>query len=103
MTEPALRTDPFPHEAARDLLGILRAVQAATPARERLTHKHLRRILNELEQAIWRGRESKTGSQMHAGAWAAAEKVCREFPDHVDPFLTGRQLLKAAVERVRAS
>lgn len=95
-----LRQDPFPHEPARDLLGILRAIQAATPARERVTHKHLARLVYELEQAIWRGRESKTGTQMHAGAWAAAENVCREFPDYVDPFLKARDLVAAAVERV---
>jgi hypothetical protein len=99
--DPPLRTDPFPHEAARDLLGTLRAVRSATPARERLTHKHLHRIIGELEQAIWRGRESKIGSQMHAGAWAAAEKVCREFGDHVDPFMTARTLVAAAVAACR--
>jgi phosphopantetheinyl transferase (holo-ACP synthase) len=94
-----LRQDPFPHEAARDLLGVLRAVQAATPARERVTHKHLRRLVHELEQACWRGRESKTGTQMHAGAWAAAENVAKTFMDYVDPFLKARELVKAAVDR----
>lgn len=98
MTIP-LRQDPFPHEAARDLLGVLRAVQAATPARERVTHRHLRRLVYELDQAIWWGRESRTGTQMHAGAWAALEAVATTFLDHVDPFLKARELVKAAVER----
>ncbi len=101
----APRQDPFPFEAVRDLLGILRAMYAA--AKEQGAGR--RRLLaiqsagQELRAAVDLALEHEPGTLGHAAAWQRAERATGRLADLVDSTTPLEPTLEAAAERVRGA
>jgi hypothetical protein len=99
---PAL--DPFPFEAVRDLVGILRALYAADKHRGAGARRlaAIRAIALELRRATDLAREHPPGTPGHAAASNRAELAVRRLGDLVDVTTPLEPTLLAAGERVRA-
>jgi hypothetical protein len=101
MRAPCL--DPFPFEAVRDLLGILRALYAADKARG-AGERHLMAvgdIARELRRSVDLALEYEPGTLGHAAAWDRAERATHRLADLVDVTTPVEPVLRAAGERVR--
>ncbi len=100
----SLRRDPFPFEAVRDLLGILRAMYAATRARAGAERQlaSIRRIGDELRAAVDLALEHEPGTLGHARAWQRAEHATAELGDLVDCTTPLEPTLAAAARRIQA-
>lgn len=100
----SVRSDPFPFEAVRDLLGILRAVYAADRARGAGARRlaRIRAIAVELNRATDLAREHPPRTLGHSAAWEAAERATLRLADLVDVTTPLEPALRAAGERVRA-
>ena len=100
----APRQDPFPFEAVRDLLGILRAMYAAAKlqgaGRRRLLA--IRLVGKELGAAVDLALEHEPGTLGHAAAWQRAERATSRLADLVDCTTPLEPTLEAAAQRVRA-
>jgi hypothetical protein len=94
----------FPFEAARDLLGILRALYAAERARGARPRRlsTIRAIAVELRRATELGLEHDPGTAGHDAAIDKAEAATRRLADLVDVTTPLEPTLLAAGERVRA-
>ena len=97
------RDDPFPAEAVRDLLGIVRAIYAAE--RERGAGPPvLRRIElvgEHLAVALDLAATSAAGTVGHRAAWARAERGARGACELVDALTPAERIVEAARGRVR--
>src|SRR5690349_8533019 len=96
---------PFPFEAVRDLLGILRALYAADKARgageRRLAE--IRRLALELRRATDLARDHEPGSEGHRAAWEKADRATLSLADLVDMTTPLEPMLVAAGERIRSA
>lgn len=95
----------FPFEAARDLLGILRALYAADRARG-ANERRLRRIRAvavALRRAMELALEHEAGTPGHRAAIQRAEHATRSLGDLVDVTTPLEPTLLAAGQRLRAT
>jgi hypothetical protein len=96
------RHDPFPFEAVRDLIGILRAMYATAKAEgndRRFTV--IRRVGRQLRVAIDLALEHEPGTAGYAKAWRQAESATLELSGLVDCTTPLEPTLDAATRRVR--
>jgi hypothetical protein len=100
---PRVDADPFPFEAVRDLLGILRALYAADKARGTSARRlaAIRSVALELRRATDLALEHGPGTDGHAVAWQRAERATRRLIDLVDVTTPFEPILLAAGARVR--
>lgn len=98
-----IRQDPFPFEAVRDLIGILRALYSAEHAARGRTRRvrAITRIGRELRAAVDLALEHEPGTLGHAAAWARAEHATAELGELVDATTPLSETLAAAARRVR--
>jgi len=98
-----LRPEPFPFEAVRDLLGILRAMYGAARAggagRRRI--EAIVRIGLELRAAVDLALEHEPETLGHARAWERAERATRELGSLIDCTTPLEPTLDAAARRIR--
>jgi hypothetical protein len=96
------RHDPFPFEAVRDLLGILRALYAAAKAEgsgaARLAI--IRSIGRQLRAATDLALESEPGTLGHAAAWQRADRAIERLGELIDCTTPLEPTLAAAARRV---
>ena len=96
------RDDPFPFEAARDLLGILRALYAATEkeggGKRRL--EAIQRCGGELRAAIGLARRHEPNTLGYDAAWRRAEAATRQAMDLIESTTPIEPTMAAAVARV---
>ena len=94
----------FPFEAARDLLGILRALYAADRARGAGSRRlaDIRSVALELRRATELALEHESGTAGHRAALRRAEAATRRLADLVDVTTPLEPTLLAAGKRVRA-
>lgn len=90
------RDEPFPLEATRDLLGIVRALYRATHPTEVIRRRHLARVGAELQEATALAAESALGTMGHRAAWARAEAATRALGELVDGLTMAAPLVRAA-------
>ncbi|MBK7581746.1 MAG: hypothetical protein IPI67_16245 [Myxococcales bacterium] len=98
-----LRHDPFPFEAVRDLIGILRALYAAEQRGGRGSRR-VREITGigiELRRAVDLALEHEPGTLGHAAAWDRAERATSALTALVDSTTPISPTLEAAARRVR--
>jgi hypothetical protein len=98
-----LRTDPFPFEEVRDLLGIVRAMYAAAKGRN-AGARHLgaiRHVGVELRAAVDLALEHEPGTMGHAAAWRRAERATRALGELVDCTTPLEPTIEAAVRRIK--
>ena len=96
------RRDPFPIEAARDLLGLVRSLYAAAKQRD-AGKRHLARLAaagRALSAAIELAQSSAPGSPEHARAWDKAERATAELGMLVDVYASVLPTVEAATLRV---
>lgn len=96
------REDPFPLEAVRDLLGLVRTMYAAAKAGG-AGRSHLARIARigaDLSQAIDLASDTRPGTVGHSAAWRRADDATRRVCDLVDSLTPAEPLVKAASARV---
>lgn len=96
------RDDPFPFEAVRDLLGLMRALYAAQKAAG-APEGELQLIAQtgkDLQVAISLAAESRPGTVGYAAAWKRAEDATRRAGSMAELAITAEPVLKAAVGRV---
>ena len=100
----ALRDEPFPFEAVRDLLGIVRALYASEKAQQAGDRRlaAIRRIGRELRAAVDLALEYEPLTLGHAAAWHRAEQATLAIADLVDVTTPLQPTLRAATQRVRA-
>jgi len=99
-----MRSDPFPFDAVRDLLGILRAMYRAAKlqgAGERRLSA-IRHLGLELRAAMDLALEYEPGTLGHNAAWNRAERATQAVADLVDCTTPLEPTLFAAAARVRA-
>jgi hypothetical protein len=98
------RTDAFPFQAVRDLLGILRAFYSAARTADAGAARldSIRRVGLELHIAIDLALEHEPGTLGHAAAWERAERATRRLGELVDCTTPLEPMLDAAVARVRS-
>jgi len=97
--------DPFPIEAVRDLLGVVRAMYAAAKSagagRNELAR--IARVGSELGKALELAAQTRPGSIGHATAWKRAEDATRRVGDLVDGVTPAEPIIVAARARVSAA
>lgn len=96
------RDDPFPFEAARDLLGLMRALYAARRRAGAGANEleGLARAGKELQEALSLASTSKPGTVGHAAAWKRAEDAT-QIAARIDAFtIPAEPVLREAVGRV---
>jgi hypothetical protein len=98
------RSDPFPFDAVRDLLGILRAMYRAAKAHGAGERRlgAIRELGLELRAAVDLALEYEPGSLGYAAAWKRAERATQRLADLVDCTTPLEPTLFAAADRVRA-
>lgn len=96
------QAEPFPFEAVRDLLGILRALYAAAQAEGGSAARlaAIRRIGAELRAATDLALEHEPGTLGHGAAWRRAERATRMLAEIVDCTTPLEPTLEAAARRV---
>jgi hypothetical protein len=93
----------FPLDAARDLLGVVRALYAAQkhvgvgPERSRKTME----VGRKLGRAIALAAQHAPGTEGHDAAWALAEQAAAEARSLTDILLPADRVVAAGAERVR--
>jgi hypothetical protein len=99
----SIRHDPFPLEAARDLLGLVRAVYAARAAEGAgaVTRARIAVIGVDLAEAVELGAAHRPGTLGHAAAWKRAERAAAAAADLVALTDGADAIVKAAMGRVR--
>jgi hypothetical protein len=96
----------FPHDAARDLLGLLRAmyrVEKRRPLPSRPKLALLQELARELKDADLEARKSAPGSSVYETSCARADAVVVRLADLVELTDSALPVLVAAGERVRNS
>lgn len=94
--------DPFPFEAVRDLLGVVRAMYAAAK-NANASPRELARIAaigTDLGEATTLAAGTRPGTLGHAAAWRRAEEATRRVGDLVDSLTPAEPLIAAARDRV---
>ena len=101
---PRVEPVPFPFEAVRDLLGILRAFYASQRARggSAVRLAGIEKLARELRAAVALARGHELGTEEHARAWAIADRATLRLADLVDVTTPLEPTLLVAGERVRA-
>lgn len=96
------RNEPFPHQAVRDLIGILRAMYAAERAgrQDVLRLRRIRRVAERLSLARELAMEHDPATLGHAAAWRHAEQATTELGELVDLTTPLEPTLEAASKRV---
>lgn len=96
------RHDPFPYEAVRDLLGILRALYLAAKASDAGARRlaTIRAVGRELRASMDLALESDPGTLGHAAAWRRAEQATERLGELVDCTTPIEPTLAAAARRV---
>ncbi|MGK4002831.1 hypothetical protein WMF31_09445 [Sorangium sp. So ce1036] len=98
-------TPPFPFDAVRDLLGVVRAIYAAAKdggaSREDLAR--IARVGKELSRALDLAGAPQQGASGQAAAWRVTDKAMLQVNDLVDPLTPAAPLLLAARSRVAGS
>ena len=99
----APRSDPFPFESVRDLLGILRALYAADKGRGAGARRlaTIRALALSLRRATDLALDYGPGTLGHAAAWERAERAVAKLGQLVDVTTPLEPTLRAAGERVR--
>lgn len=90
------RDEPFPIEAVRDLLGLVRAFYAATPRDGTVKRRRLAAIGRRLTTAIELSASTEHGSVGHRAAWLHAEEATRELAGLVELTTMARPVIDAA-------
>jgi hypothetical protein len=96
------RADPFPFEAVRDLIGILRALYAATPAEHTRDRQAIEAVAREINRARAMALAHEPGTLGHAAAWNRAERATARLGELADLLTPLEPVLRAAGERVRS-
>jgi hypothetical protein len=101
----SLRDDPFPFEAVRDLLGVVRAMYGAAKAAGagRVELARIARVGGDLGRAIDLAADARPGTLAFAAAWKRAEDATRRVGDLVDALTPAEPLVVAARKRVVAA
>jgi hypothetical protein len=96
------RDDPFPFEAVRDLLGIVRALYAAEKAggAGRVELARIARVGKELRAALDLAADTRPGTIGRTAAWKRAEEATVRVGDLVDAVTRAEPLVAAARGRV---
>lgn len=96
------RAAPFPFEAVRDLIGILRAMYAAERAGRHDVQRlrRIQRVAERLRLAQELALEHEPETLGHAAAWRHAEHATRELGELVDLTTPLEPTLEAASRRV---
>lgn len=96
------RNEPFPLEAVRDLLGVVRAIYAAAQQRgaSRVELKRIARVGKQLSDAIDLAVSTRPDTVGHRAAWQHAEEATSHVMDLVDALTPAEPLLNAARSRV---
>lgn len=93
---------PFPFDAVRDLLGVVRAIYAAAKEggapRPQLTR--IVRVGAELSRALDLAGASRQGDAGHAAAWRMTDAAMLQVGDLVDPLTAAAPIVLAARNRV---
>ena len=99
------RDDPFPFEAVRDLLGVVRAMYAAAKAAGagRVDLARITRVGTDLSRSLDLAADARPGTIAFAAAWKKAEDATRRVADLVDALTPAEPLVIAARERVSAA
>jgi hypothetical protein len=98
-------TRPFPFEAARDLVGILRAMYAAEQARPHPQRQRLdtiRRVARDLQTAARMAAPHDPGTAVHDRAVALAEGAVLRLREVVEDRIGGHPPLEVVLERAGA-
>jgi hypothetical protein len=96
------REEPFPFEAVRDLLGIVRALYAAQKAAG-AGHVELTRIARvgkELGAALDLASRTQPGTIGRTAAWNRADEATRRVGDLVDALTRAEPIVTAAQTRI---
>jgi hypothetical protein len=98
----AQRDEPFPFEAVRDLLGVVRAIYAAAKnaGAESAELGRISRVGGELRRALELASSARPGTLGHAAAWKRAEAATQRAADLVDALTPAEPLVVAARGRV---
>lgn len=96
------RDEPFPLEAVRDLLGVVRAMYAAAKQRgaSRAELARIARAGRELSEAIDLAVATRPGTVGHRAAFQRAEEATKRVGDLVDALTPAEPLVGAARGRV---
>jgi hypothetical protein len=96
------RRDPFPFEAARDLLGILRALYAATERSEggKRRLEAIQRCGRDLRAAIALAKRHRPDTLGYDAAWRRAEAATRQAMDLIESTTPIEPTMMAAISRV---
>ena len=98
-----MRDTPFPFDTVRDLVGLLRALYAAT--KRQGNHERrlqaIARVGRELQRAAEMARAHQPGSLGFKSAWQRAEQAVHALGDIVDCTTPLEPTLAAAGERVK--
>lgn len=95
-------TPPFPFDAVRDLLGVVRAIYAAAKDGGAPHHElsRIAKVGRELSRALDLAGATQQGASGHATAWRITDQVLLQVNDLVDPLTPGAPILVAARSRV---
>lgn len=100
MPEPG--DPPFPAEAVRDLLGIVRAMYAGVGDADPVRRIALERVGRDLAKALELG-TCTPGTVGARAAWHRAERAAAELGDLVSPTEGALAMVRASTERARAA
>jgi hypothetical protein len=98
-----IRSEPFPFEAVRDLLGVVRTLYATWQGRDsKVTRcRELRRIGESLRAALKLAAAHEPGTLGHAAAWKRADEATLALGNVVSMLDELQPVLETAVRRVR--
>src|SRR5438045_1606537 len=96
-----IRREPFPFDAVRDLLGVVRALYVARRQSNSgpVPLARIVRIGSALAQALELATKHGVGTVGHAAAWARAERAAVEVGDLVELTDGALELVEAARRR----
>jgi hypothetical protein len=93
---------PFPFDAVRDLLGVVRAIYAAAKDGGAGSPELVRiaRVGKELSRALDLAGASRQGEAGHTAAWRITDAAMLQVGDLVDPLTPAAPIVVAARNRV---
>lgn len=96
------RGDPFPFEAVRDLLGVVRAIYGAAKSAgaSRTELGRIARVGADLSRALELAADTRSGTIGHDAAFRRAEAATLRVGDLVDALTPAEPLVVAARARV---
>lgn len=99
---PLSHDDPFPLEAIRDLLGVVRAIYAAAKqsGASRTELVKIAKVGKDLADALDLAVSTRDGTMGRRAAWERAEQATRRVGDLVDALTPAEPLVLAARGRV---